>query len=252
MAPSLIRLTSFYFKLIFPFYPLANFCLAFLFGRRLLFRVIYLLFNGASIVRYIYVFWLKNPAGFQDNFFFVFIQSLVLAGSILYQAAALPFEYHKNTVYHVCMGQLPQSRNTTTLKNYHYSMLISLMMHAFIYTKLLLFKRKSNGTNPVTTRAHRIAFLNELDNYAIVTFVNNFIYITLLAVGVLLTYLLEQVFNYGSLVAIGHYMLLSEPLYQLVALTAIYSMNSNLRKFFVRELGDLFDETKEKMVCIST
>ena len=79
---------------------------------------------------------------------------------------------------------------------------------------------------------------------------NNFIYISLLAVGVLLTYLLEQVFNYGSLVAIGHYMLLSEPLYQLVALTAIYSMNSKLRKFFVREFQDLIHETKEKMECI--
>ena len=58
----------------------------------------------------------ENPAGFKDDFFFFFMQTLTLGSGFVYEAATLPFEYLRLSIYYVCMGQLPPEPNTIIFK----------------------------------------------------------------------------------------------------------------------------------------
>jgi hypothetical protein len=63
---------------------------------------------AAMVMRYAYIFWLKNPTAFEDDFWSTFIVIWIHAVSILTQVAWHCLVTYQPLEFYVCTGQDPQ------------------------------------------------------------------------------------------------------------------------------------------------
>ena len=102
--------------------------------------------TGIIISRYAYIFWLKNPGGFHDDFWCRFIHVWVNFCSFLphFVFSFLPGRQHIG--YHICTGGNPALDNLQPPKfNYFlFSVwLMSLLVHITMSIRIFLYKYKS-------------------------------------------------------------------------------------------------------------
>lgn len=212
-------------------------------------RALNLLFNATSIIRYMFVFWLKNPAAFKDDFFYVFINSWIFGACFLFQLAITPFQYQRYPLYNVFMGQQPLDMNSRSHNLVRFPLIITLLLHSFVCVRLAMFKRKTATVNPGNTCTSRMIFLREIDSEVIVTFADNFVYFVLFALALRFNDFLEQIHEAKDWTTVNLSIIVSPPTIQLASFALIYIKNKKLRAFFWRAVlefiaraGDLFGQ----------
>ena len=72
-----------------------------------IFIEILLFFDLMILSRYLYIFWLKNPAGFQDDFWSAFLNILVKVFSFIFMAVWHLLANHQSLGYYICCGSSP-------------------------------------------------------------------------------------------------------------------------------------------------
>ena len=216
-------------------------------GRKAILRALVCVLNIMSIIRYMFVFWLKNPAAFKDDFFYVFINTWILGACFLYQFSVLPFQYQNYPVYHVCVGQQPQELNSLVHKQIRFPLMITLLLHLIVCIRLFIFNRKSSAVSQESTCSSKMIFLKELENQFIVTFVDDLIYVILFAIFLKFNDFLEQIHEAKDWTTISISMLISPPLIQLISFVGIYLKNKRLRTFFLRSVSECIEAAKEDL-----
>ena len=67
-----------------------------------------MLINLGVIMRYILVFFLKNPAGFKDGFWFAFAMETIVCFAVLQELAKAALIGHSDGIgYYMCVGKKP-------------------------------------------------------------------------------------------------------------------------------------------------
>jgi hypothetical protein len=85
----------------------SNICLLTLLTRRTLTTILLLLFDAISLMRYLYIFHLKNIAAFKDDFWYRFVCIWVVGFSLILQFVNASMPGQKPLGYNVCCGQFP-------------------------------------------------------------------------------------------------------------------------------------------------
>jgi hypothetical protein len=85
----------------------SNICLLTLLTRRTLTTILLLLFDAISLMRYLYIFHLKNIAAFKDDFWYRFVCLWVVGFSLILQFVNTSMPGQKPLGYNVCCGQFP-------------------------------------------------------------------------------------------------------------------------------------------------
>ena len=99
---------------IFLFAPLpAQFCLFTRIVRSSVFIEVLIFFDLITLTRYFYIFWLKNPAGFHDEFWANFFHFWVKMVSVIFMSTFHIVSLHQSLNYYICSGLDP----TTAILN---------------------------------------------------------------------------------------------------------------------------------------
>ena len=125
-----------------------NCCFAHLLLKNALIVQAFLFFNASNVVRYLFIFRLKDPFNFQDDFWYLFANLWVVTFSLSSQFVYLYLPGCQPLNYFICTGQyqppclstIPPKPNYSTL----FLQLLSITSHLFVSIKIRLHKRKQN------------------------------------------------------------------------------------------------------------
>jgi hypothetical protein len=153
-------------------------CLAKMFFKNFFFRNALLYLDAIILIRYAFVFLMKNPAAFNDDFWSLFLNLWIpgFSGSSLVAFHALTEQ--QSLGYYICVGIDPGKskfhRNNGILE------VGSLLLHIFLYGRIKVYSRKflsgpqtrSNFLNKLT--------ISELDRESLTSFATNMLCLLLL------------------------------------------------------------------------
>jgi hypothetical protein len=103
-----------------------------------------LFFDAIIIVRYMYIFVLKNPAAFHDDFWYRFINIWIKSFSLIFQGAWHILAVRQPIGFYICCGRDPSSDNPKSTKVYEGIEIFSLLLHIFAYIRIKRYKQKGS------------------------------------------------------------------------------------------------------------
>jgi hypothetical protein len=134
----------------------SKFCLVQLILRNAIFSQILLFLDGIIICRYIFIFWLKNPTVFQDDFWSLFINIWILGFVNASQISFAQIPGRKTLYYYICSGENPLSdqKIPTKIEYITLSLIVfTILTHIFICIKLHFFRREMKANEfPVSAK----------------------------------------------------------------------------------------------------
>jgi len=111
-----------------------------------------------SVIKYLYIFVLKNPSGQSDDFWCFFINMLITFHGLLSQTVFLYLPGKNPYFYNLCIGEDPTSIRETKI---NYSLHLSIIILCFIYFYVLLKKYFYNSEEVFPTISHQIGHNNQ-------------------------------------------------------------------------------------------
>jgi hypothetical protein len=143
--------------------------------RRQILTQYFLFLDGIMITRYVYIFWLKNPTAFHDDFWWVVINIWVVGFSFIFEFVRAILPGRQPIWFYACAGTDP-----TIGLNLHASFggfleVFSLFVHGFVYLKISILKwqeKKSQGPQTYDTFLKSMT-LSEVQNESLSTIGRN-------------------------------------------------------------------------------
>ena len=108
--------------------------------------------DAVSVTRYIFIFYLKNPADFKDEFWHTFINIWIGCFGLISQFVFVYMPGHQPLNFFLCTGQDPnggKSDGSIVKKNYTFSILlsISIILQAAVALRFILHRMKIDSTS---------------------------------------------------------------------------------------------------------
>jgi len=188
-----IQLTEL-FRLIYGPFP-KSFCFLKTVIRGTFTNQVLLYIDAIAIVRYILIFWLKNPSAFKDEFWCNFISSWIRVFCFSYTTVRYSLPNRQLLNYYVCSGVDPTEdfkKNPAILKGA--IEIISLLINVFVYLRIKIYKSKNieheQGTQKRRSDFLRKLFLVDMKNESLASFFTNIMTICMMGLLVFnVTYL---------------------------------------------------------------
>ena len=131
--------------------------------------------DAIALTRYTFIFWLKNPAAFQDGFWLIFLNIWIKGASIIMNSAWLIKAEHFPVDFYICSGIDPTKDFKHPIKIYNVVLLVSVLINLLVYVRIEFYKKKKG--NKVGTRSVSVKelFLQEVNFQSITTMTTNLI-----------------------------------------------------------------------------
>jgi hypothetical protein len=107
-----------------------------------------IILNLIVIFQYIFIFWLKNPAAFQDEFWHFFLVIWMSGFSFVSQWTFAFFPGTQSLNYYVCLGMYPPESSVSFSPKQNHLMrlfqICTVTLHFFMYIRIEKFRRKGS------------------------------------------------------------------------------------------------------------
>jgi hypothetical protein len=134
-----------------------------------------LYFDSISLSRYIFIFWLKNPAGFNDEFWctfiYLWIKGMTKTSNIIFCLLA----EHQLINYYICSGIDPTEDFKKPLKMYGIVEFGSVLLNIAIYIKIFIYKFKEPSEGGKRSIFLKNMYLLDIQKHSITSFSSDFI-----------------------------------------------------------------------------
>jgi hypothetical protein len=150
-----------------------------------------MLLNATTFLRYVFVFWLKNPGAFNDEFWHIFINIWVVSFSFVFQLPQAIAPSIGLIDYHVCTGENPTYLLLIPPFNKSYVEIFGIFLQIYVYTKIRIFKKKSQTQiEPLSTaKLWKDNFITNIEKTSISSFISNSISFFLILLGAVIAIL---------------------------------------------------------------
>jgi hypothetical protein len=204
--------------------------------------------NCIIVSRYIFIFWLKNPAAFQDEFWSPFLNIWIILFAIVSQ---IIFEVilGKETInHHICTGLSPPILNLRKLEYNRfnaYFMPISFLLHIMLMVKIKIFKNKAKKVTDIHPRS-KLADLLLMDQQSLTDLTTNILTVICAALATYspLAVRYDDVndFNeYPFYLLEYYYKMIRPPLFVNLVLIIYFIRHRELWHSFIKELKNLLN-----------
>jgi hypothetical protein len=233
------------------FGPLASYiCYLKIILRSSLACIMYLYINATLVMKYVYIFWLKNPAAFNDNFWSYFIviwahmAALVCPGVYHFLTTSQPLEFY------ACTGQDPTKILDNPYRSIVIAKIVSVILNILLYSRIQVHKRKMTTNNTLQTQ-QQVCFsiddiLKKIQKQSLTTFVNCVIVIIFLLVSgvteLKLNFLKFEEIGHFPNNLIYHYRNLVAPLLAITLIISICFQNKNYKQSIKEKIKMLYCE----------
>jgi hypothetical protein len=224
-----------------PLPPLACFWL-FVIRKTIIINLI-LLVNAMTLIRYVFIFWLKNPAAFHDEFWFVYVNLWTAGFSFITQFLRGSIPGSQLLEYNMCSGEDPSIILSSPPFMRGFIELFSVIFHVYAYIKIAIYKRKEAATiGPnIFSQFTKNIVLQEIEKQSLTSFALNFVGILFMVLGtVSMNFLkirscIDLQGHFNSLVIVYSY--LTYPNVTGVIIITMYLLrNKSILQYIVREL----------------
>jgi len=150
-----------------------------------------MLLNASTLLRYIFVFLLKNPGAFNDEFWNIFISIWVVSFSIVYQLPRAIIPSNQLLEYKICSGENPRSILPIPPLIKPFIELSGIFLQFFVYIKISRFKKKrKTEVEPVNNaKIWKNTFISDNEKTSIAGFISNSLSFLLIGFGAALAIL---------------------------------------------------------------
>jgi hypothetical protein len=205
-----------------------------------------LLATAMTLTRYIFIFWLKNPAAFNDEFWFVFVNLWIAGLSFITQFLRGSIPGSQLLEYSICSGEDPSTILSSPPFMRGIFELLSLIIHIYAHLRIIIHKRKEAATigPSIFAKFFKNMILQDLEKQSLTCFAINFACSLLLALGTVSIVLIkirscmDLKDNLNSILIVYSYLI--HPNLSAVCLIAMYLLRNKLIfPFILREIKDL-------------
>ena len=199
--------------------------------------------DAIQIARYIYIFKLKNPTAFHDDFWCCFVNQWIITFCLLLVVSLNFITNFQTTIYYICVGKISNSLQQNVLSRGNVCLVIlSIIIHSVTHIKIWIHKRQQGGqVFPQTNNAmSSISILKEMEKHTLSRFVIWFLYWcvfgTSIACAVKLGNLkMEKINIYPNYILI-YFTNLFAPCFYVFLLIASFYLNKTLRRAIYEEI----------------
>lgn len=128
-----------------------------------------LYYDAIIIVRFIYIFILKNPAAFQDEFWIRFLNIGIKSYSLIFQSVWHLTAKRQPISFYICAGIDPSSDDQNTVRVYGIIESISFLLHVVILSRIRMFKRNQKIGPETLNYFRKGLFLADINSHALST-----------------------------------------------------------------------------------
>ena len=137
----------------------------------------FLYFDAIALTRYIFIFWLKNPAAFRDDFWYIFLSSWIKGASLIFNGVWFFKVEHQIINYYICSGNDPTEDFKKPLEVYATTEIGSLLIHVFVYARIKIYKQSNVDQGSGRNGFLKKLFLSDDKKQSLATITTNFIQI---------------------------------------------------------------------------
>jgi hypothetical protein len=134
--------------------------------------------DAIIFARYVFIFWLKNPAAFNDGFWFWFIFLWIKLSNRISQTSWYLLTTRQPVGYYICSGQNPTQAMKHPFKSYGIVEIFSILLHFAIHLRIFIYKR-----NQAAAPNNPTFLTNKLKEIKMADFTINIVSITILAIS---------------------------------------------------------------------
>ena len=204
--------------------------------------------------RYAYIFWLKNPAAFHDDFWCFFINVWVNCFGIISQ-----FVWHSSSTrqplgYYICSGIDPTEDFKKPLKIYGAVEIFSFLLNLIIYIPIKIYKSTQDGMSSAVLKGFFLKtgkIFNDWDSQSLASFGTNLANSVIVLLSIVNTILANRIeaknINQYPYTFYVYYIFFLYPcLMTLLSLLLYYNRHKPMRRFLANEVGDAILKIKER------
>ena len=203
-----------------------------------------------ALTRYLFIFWLKNPAAFQSEFWITFFNIWSKGSSLIFNGIWCMLAEHQMVNYYVCSGVNPTEDFKKPLKQYASIEIASVIINLFVYARIKFFKLRDKNRHQITNQYLKKDNKIDVDQHSIASFATN---LFILFGMCFLMYSVaknnkikpEEMQNYQTVLHIQH--LVIPCVYYLIFAANYFSGNEPLRRLIFNEIGVLYSDFKENL-----
>jgi len=159
----------------------AGVCFLLTLSKRIVICFGFLILDSISLTRYVYIFWLKNPAAFHDEFWHVFVMLWCILMSLIFQVMRAIIPGNQLVEYSLCTGDDPTNIFQLPSFGRGFVECLSLGIQIFIYTRIFIYKRKMNKAIWPQPQPQQQA--SNIESDSLTTFATNISFVLVLAFG---------------------------------------------------------------------
>jgi hypothetical protein len=123
---------------------------------------ILLILDGIIFGQYFFIFWLKNPVAFKDDFWSLFLNIWIVMFSVISPIAFFMVSSKQPLMYYICIGNIldldQNTSQTDSLSLLNILIAFTIIAHSVILLKKTIYKTKSNSSS-----------LNQRNNFSLPT-----------------------------------------------------------------------------------
>jgi hypothetical protein len=112
---------------------------------------VFLFFDTINISSYVFIFWLKNPLNFQDDFWSTFVNLWIISFSLISQFVYVFLPGRQPLNFYICSGSFEANSYYKLAKKTNWSALIvqviSILLHIFVNIRVKRYKKVTQVTS---------------------------------------------------------------------------------------------------------
>ena len=116
---------------------------------------ILLIMHSILMIRYFFIFWLKNPVAFNDDFWNFFLNIWIVGFSVLSQFIFMMMSTTKMLFYHICIGEVPDVDQNGAPLLFHILFVITAITDFVVALRIAVYKKKSKFQNLNTSNLRK-------------------------------------------------------------------------------------------------
>jgi hypothetical protein len=204
--------------------------------------------DGIILTRYIFIFCLKNPAAFNDDFWYLVINVWIVAFSFLSQIVSAMMPGRSTLYFYICSGKSPLRDEDIPPKvglTQQLVTIVSILLHIYILVKIHLYSKKVT-----VSQSFRISFTKmSIFNNSLSDLTTCFVTVVLGLVVVIFTWQANQIpvknFNCYPNYLFEYFLRMVGPnIFWITLVSLYYFRNDKLRHSITSELRNWFQDLK--------
>jgi hypothetical protein len=204
-----------------------------------------LFYDAILVTRYIFIFWIKNPGGVDDDFWCMFLSFIIISLSTIINFVIYTLPVKRPMFYFVCADTDPQLDLAKSIKPVAIEEILSVLLLIFIKLRISLHKMKTQPTE-ATNVFHKSYVLAMTEKQNIADFTSNFIGLASLAGFALLTLKVNsmtiiEINQFPHFLLLYLFQLIYPFMMSLIVLFMYYKRCEKMKETLQREFIDFFN-----------